>query len=62
VRHAYGVFAVTFIALGSGPLEVSYTKLASGLEKPYVEAMKALGVHPVLEPASFFPHSAYRSN
>ncbi|KAF8268457.1 alcohol oxidase [Lactarius quietus] len=33
-----------------GPLEVAYPVLPSGLEKPFVEAMKALGINPVPEP------------
>ncbi|KAH9036445.1 alcohol oxidase, partial [Lactarius pseudohatsudake] len=34
-----------------GPLEVSYPVLPSGLEKPFVEAAKALGINSVPEPA-----------
>ncbi|KAH9023899.1 alcohol oxidase [Lactarius pseudohatsudake] len=33
-----------------GPLEVSYPVLPSGLEKPFVEAAKALGINSVPEP------------
>ena len=43
---------------GLGPLEVAYPVLPSGLEKPFAEAMKALGVNPLSDPARdhFFHH------
>ena len=36
---------------GLGPLEVAYPVLPSGLEKPFAEATKALGVNPLPDPA-----------
>jgi hypothetical protein len=45
------VFCFTLLDPGLGPLEVSYPVLPSGLEKPFFEAMKVLGVNPAPEPA-----------
>ena len=53
------VFSFTYIHPGVGPLEVSYPVLPSGLEKPFVEAMEALGVNPVPEPARVLPSRAH---
>ena len=45
------IFCFTLLDPGLGPLEVSYPLSPSGLEKPFFEAMKALGVNPAPESA-----------
>ncbi len=37
----------------SGPLEVGYPALSSGYEKPFVEALRALGINLALAPVLF---------
>ncbi len=54
------MFGCTLTDSVLGPLEVSYPLLSSGLEKPFDEAMKALGINAVPEPARTFPCSAHR--
>ena len=39
--------------LVSGPLEVGYTALPSGYEKPLVEALQKLGINLIAEPVLY---------
>jgi hypothetical protein len=41
------------IKLPSGPLEVGYTALTSGYEKPLVEALQKLGINLISEPVLY---------
>jgi hypothetical protein len=43
------------IKLLSGPLEVGYTTLPSGYEKPFVEALQKLGINLNVEPVLSIP-------
>jgi uncharacterized SAM-binding protein YcdF (DUF218 family) len=53
-------FILRIYLSGLGPLEVAYPVLPSGLEKPFAEALKAIGVNPLPDPARDFLSNAYR--